>query len=323
MHLPDGFLTAPVSGAMAIATVGAVATAVRRVSQEEQETDTRALVPLMGVSAAFIFTAQMFNFPIAGGTTGHLLGAALATALLGPWRAILVMTVVVVIQAMMFADGGVVVLGANVFNLGIAGCLLSGLVIPAVQRLLPGAAGRTAAVAVAAWLSVQLAALLTSLEMSFTPGIAWQVVVPAMLAVHAVIGLGEALLTVAAYNLVVKHRAGLVAEDSPWAFSGGTGTEPWRIGVVLLLGLVVVRLAFPHPDGLEFVAQQQGFEALARPGLQAAPLPDYAIPGHEASGFDWLGNYFSALLGMVVCAGLMFGLGAGLQRRRAVPEAAE
>lgn len=319
MHLPDGLLSVPVSGALIATSAGAVGAAVRRVAVGDRAEDAR-LAPLLGVVAAFVFVAQMFNFPIASGTTGHLLGAALTTALFGPWRAILVMAVVIAIQAFLFADGGVLALGANVFNMGVSGCLVAALVLPAGPRWLPGAWGRSAALAIAAWLSVVVAAGLTALELGVSGTVPLRLVVPAMLGVHAVIGVGEAVLSVAAYNLLVSVRA--PAEPAaPWAFAGSAGTEPWRLAAVLAVGLVGVRLAFPSPDGLESVAEAQRFAEAAREAFAAAPLPDYTLPGREAAGgFDWLGNYLSAALGMGLCGLLMFAIGGGRRRTAAADE---
>ncbi len=319
MHLPDGFLSVPVSAALTVATVGGVGAALHRVQAAEREpANGPSMVPLMGVCAAFVFAAQMFNFPISGGTTGHLLGAALATALLGPWRALVVMATVLIVQAFMFADGGLVALGGNIFNMGVAGCLVSGLVIPAVQRLGRGRAwARQAAVAAAAWLTVMTAAGLTAVEIGVSGNVPLAVVVPAMLAVHAVIGLGEALLSVVAYNVVVGAKPELAAAGRVWALE--QGAETWRLAAVLALGLVVVALAFPQPDGLEWVAEQQGFLGQAAAPFAHAPLPDYALPGRAAGeGFDWLGSYLSAAVGMVVCGGLMLAVGG--RRRRTVAE---
>lgn len=317
MHIPDGFLSVPVSGAMWAASAGAVGASVRRLNREQQTPEAgHDGTVLMGVAAAFIFVAQMFNFPISGGTTGHLLGAALATALVGPWRAILVMTSVFLIQAFVFADGGLVVLGANTFNMGVSGCLLAGLLLPRLSRLLGDKPGsRLAAIAITAWSTVVLAAGLTAVELALSGTIAAGIVVPAMLGVHAVIGVGEALLTVAAYSLLVGARPDLLERG---ALADGEaarqGLEAWRIAAVLALGLVIVRLAFPHPDGLEYLAEQLGFAARAGDAI-AAPLADYAIPGRvTGDGFDWLGSYASALVGMVLCAGAMVLLGGGRRK---------
>ena len=303
MHLPDGFLAAPVSGALYVASGAALGAAVRRAGDESEP---GAAAPTMGLTAAFLFVAQMLNFPIAGGTSGHLLGATLATALLGPWRGLLVLTVVVAIQAFGFADGGVVVLGANVFNMAVAGCLLSAVVLSAARRLW---LARPVALGVAAWLSVMLAAALTAVELAASGRVAAGVVLPAMLSVHAVIGVGEALLTVAAYNLLVHHRR--LPGAGVW--TGGQGAEPWRLGVVLVLGLLLLRLACPHPDGLESVARAQGFAVAATEVYRGAPLPDYALPGRSES----VGAWVSAVAGIVACGGLMLAVGSGFRRRTA------
>lgn len=309
VHLPDGFLSASVSGAMYIASGSAIAVALKRAevgSAVEAETGQRGRsTVMMGIVAAFVFVAQMVNFPISGGTSGHLLGAALATALLGPWRGIVVMTVVIGLQAFIFADGGIAVLGANIFNMGAAGCLLSGVLM--------GAAGsdgrrRKLALAAAAWLSVMLGATLTGLQIGLSGRVPMGVVLPAMITVHAIIGLGEALVSVAAYSLLVGARPDLATP------SREPGGEPWRLALVLAAGLALVPLASSFPDGLEAVAEQTGFAESAGPA-HAAPLPDYAIAGRETPGFDALSTYLSAGVGMAGCAGLMLLLGAGRRRR--------
>ena len=133
MHIPDGFLSNEVAAATGVVAVGAVGYALRRADRTLDERQ----VPLLGVTAAFVFAAQMLNFPVAGGTSGHFLGAALATILLGPWLACLVLAVVLVVQAFLFADGGVTALGANIFCMGVIGALGSGLVLRAGRALLP------------------------------------------------------------------------------------------------------------------------------------------------------------------------------------------
>ncbi|HIE51628.1 MAG TPA: cobalamin biosynthesis protein CbiM, partial [Armatimonadetes bacterium] len=205
MHIPDGFLTPPVWATLDTVAVGTVAYAVKRVEREFDPEDWQ--VPLMGVTAAFVFAAQMFNFPVAGGTSGHLLGATLATALLGPWRAMLVMTAVFLVQALAFADGGVFALGANLFNMGILGCLIAHGLIQILWRLSGQQEwGRQAGIALAAWWSVELGAVATAVELALSGRIPLSIVLPAMAGVHAFIGVGEALLTVAAVNLVVRVR---------------------------------------------------------------------------------------------------------------------
>jgi len=302
MHIPDGFLSVPVSGALWAASAGAVGASVRRMAHDADTSGAgQDDTVLMGVAAAFIFVAQMFNFPISGGTTGHLLGAALATALVGPWRGILVMTAVFLIQAFVFADGGLVALGANAFNMGVAGCLLSGLLLPRLSRLLGGQPGaRLAAVAVAAWGSVMLAAGLTALELALSGTIRGAIVVPAMVGVHAVIGVGEAALTVAAYSLLCGARPDLLERGALGAGEAARrGLETWRIAAVLGLGWDRSAGVFRIPTGWNG-GRQLGFAGRASGAIAGAAgrLRD-PRPG-RGRRLDWLGSYASALVGMVL-----------------------
>src|SRR5712692_5403656 len=134
MHIPDGYLSPAVWGTMSVVGAGTVSVAVRRVDRALEP----ERVPLMGVMAAFVFAAQMVNFPVAGGTSGHLLGACLAAILLGPWPAILVMTTVFLVQCLVFHDGGITALGANLFNMGVLGAVLGSGLFHALRRIVPG-----------------------------------------------------------------------------------------------------------------------------------------------------------------------------------------
>jgi cobalt/nickel transport system permease protein len=208
MHIPDGFLDAEVAAAAAVAAGGAVAYGLRRA---DRTLDERA-VPLLGVTGAFVFAAQMLNFPVAGGTSGHFLGAALAAVLLGPWVACLVLAVVLGLQAFVFADGGITALGANVLNMGVVGGLGAGLIIAAGRRVLPTTqAAFVGLVGIAAWLSVMAGAAAAALQLAASGTVPLETVMPAMLGVHALIGVGEAVVTVAAVSAVLASRPDLVA----------------------------------------------------------------------------------------------------------------
>lgn len=208
LHIPDGFLSGPVAGMAALAAVAVLAVALRAAERDLDE--DRA--PLLGVVAAFLFAAQMITFPVAGGTSGHLLGAALAAVLLGPWVACLAMTVVVAAQALLFADGGLTALGANVLNMGVLGALAAGAVVALGARVLPlGRGGFLGLVAVSAWGAVVLGALATSAQLALSGTVPFDVVLPAMLGVHALIGAGEAVITAAAVGTVLAARPDLVA----------------------------------------------------------------------------------------------------------------
>lgn len=208
LHAPDGFLSLPVALAMWGLTLVVLAISVDRAGRS---LDERA-VPLMGVTAAFIFAAQMVNFPVAGGTSGHLLGGVLAAVLLGPWAGTLVMACVVTVQALVFQDGGLVVLGANIFNMGIVGTLGGFAIYAALCRLFGGERrGMLPAAGIAAWLAVMLGALAMTLELALSGTSPLELALPAMLGVHALIGVGEALITVAALAFIRSVRPDLLA----------------------------------------------------------------------------------------------------------------
>jgi cobalt/nickel transport system permease protein len=206
LHAPDGFLSVPIAIVMWVATAGVVVYAVRRTNET---LDERA-VPLLGVMAAFVFAAQMFNFPVFGGTSGHLLGGVLVAVMLGPWAGTLVMTAVVAVQALLFSDGGLLVMGANIFNMGVVGTL-GGY---ALYRGLAGALGgedrgRLPAAGIAAWAAVVGGALVTALQLGASGVTPLEVALPAMVGVHALIGIGEAAITVAALAFIGATRSDL------------------------------------------------------------------------------------------------------------------
>ena len=192
MHIPDGFLSIAISIVCWLITISTLGVAISRTNKSLGEKQ----VPLMGVMAAFIFAAQMINFPVAGGTSGHLLGGALAAITLGPWAGMLVMTAVIAVQGLLFQDGGLLVMGANILNMG----LLTSAVGYGLYRSVIGGklTTRLVVAGVAAWLSVMTGALATSLQLWLSGTANLGIVIPAMLGVHALIGLGEALITVSA-----------------------------------------------------------------------------------------------------------------------------
>jgi cobalt/nickel transport system permease protein len=208
MHIPDGFLSPGVAAAGGMVAIAAVAYGLRVANVELDE----ARVPLLGVVAAFIFAAQMLNFPVAGGTSGHFLGATMAAVLLGPWIACLVMSVVLIVQCFAFADGGVSALGANILNMGVLGALLAGLLVVGAKRLLPHTrVAFLGTVGVVAWLAVMTGATATSFELAISDTVPIGTVLPPMLGVHALIGIGEAIITVTAVAAVLASRPDLIA----------------------------------------------------------------------------------------------------------------
>ncbi|XWK86170.1 MAG: energy-coupling factor ABC transporter permease [Phormidium sp.] len=208
LHIPDGFLSWPVSLVCWILAIALIALCLNRVQAQYQE----KAVPLMGVCAAFIFAAQMINFPIPGGTSGHLLGGTLAGVLLGPWAGSLVMVVVFIVQAAIFQDGGLTVLGANVTNMGLIGTF-GGYYVYRTIRYAIGRdtwAGVAVGTAVASWLSVFVAAILTALQLALSGTVPLGIALTAMASWHILIGIGEALITLAAVSFIWRTRPDLI-----------------------------------------------------------------------------------------------------------------
>ena len=200
MHIPDGFLDPKVWAGASAVSAGALAGALAQTRKALEERQ----VPLLGVMGAFIFAAQMVNFPVAGGTSGHLLGAALAAVLLGPWSAMLIMTAVLVIQMLFFYDGGLTALGANVLNMAVIAPWVAYGTYRLFAGLSRGSTGRGVAVFLASWLSVMAAALACSLELALSGTVPLGVVVPAMMGWHALIGIGEGVITTVAVAFVSR-----------------------------------------------------------------------------------------------------------------------
>ena len=210
MHIPDGLINLPTSAAFGAAAVGGVWYSIR---QAARFLDDRR-VPLAGLVAAFVFAAQMVNFPVVSGTSGHLLGGVLAAVLVGPWLGALVITVVLVVQGVFFADGGLTALGLNVFNMAIVGALGGYLLYRGLRALLPKTRAATAAAAgVAGGLSLVLASLAFVFEYAIggEGGARVSTVAAAMGGVHALIGVGEGLVTAMVVGAVLGTRPDLVA----------------------------------------------------------------------------------------------------------------
>jgi len=205
MHIPPGFLQPQVWVPMVFVSAAGVGYALKKIDKAVDERK----IPVMGVMAAFIFAAQMVNFPVLGGTSGHLLGAALATAALGMWPAMIVMAAVVIVQALLFQDGGIDALGANIFNMSILGCLISGIVIGAGKKF--GDKGFYLSVVFAGWLSVFAASFSCSVQLALSGTIPFNIVVPAMALIHAVIGVFEGLITVVALKFIISFNPGFIS----------------------------------------------------------------------------------------------------------------
>ncbi len=302
LHIPDGFLNVPISIVCWIVAIAFIALATQRA----QRTLNERQLPLMGIMAAFIFAAQMINFPVAGGTSGHLLGGVLAAVTLGPWAGILVMTAVIAVQALLFQDGGLLVMGANILNMGLITALIGyGLYRSVINRRL---VIRLAVIGVAAWLSVMGAALATSLQLWLSGTVPLDIVTPAMMSVHALIGIGEALITVAAVSFILRTRPEAMESHAQRGADRG-----WIIGgaIAALIVVVLSPIASADPDGLERVAEDAGFLDLG----QSAPyeiIPDYTVP---FLGETPLSTIVAGIIGALVVAVVVVLVAQALRRR--------
>jgi len=287
MHAPDGFLQPSVALVTALISVALLAVALRHAGRELGDRQ----VPLAGVAAAFIFAAQMVNFPVAAGTTGHLLGGALAAVLLGPWVGMLVVSVVVIVQALLFADGGLTALGYNTLNMAIVTAFGGWATYVVVRKLLPRTSGGVVgAGALAAGVSVVLSAAAFSIEWLFgaSAPVAFDTVFGAMVGVHVLIGIGEAVLTGLVLSAVMASRPDLVVgarhlTSNELQAKSRVGMRPFLIGSIVaavVVGVVISQFAASSPDGLERVAIDKGFAEVATDhALDSSLFSDYATAG--------------------------------------------
>ena len=298
LHIPDGFLSLAVSMTCWVLAIAGVGVALRRSGRALGERQ----VPLMGVLAAFIFAAQMLNFTVAGGTSGHLIGGTLAGVLLGPWAGILTVTTVVAIQALMFQDGGLLVMGANILDMGIISTLV-GYGIYRGVRLLAGERrwGLLVGGFVAAWASVVVTAVAVAIQLAFSGTSPLIVALPTMAGVHILIGIGEGLITVGALTFIATVRRDLL--DPAGAATGGLR---WAIvGLALTLGVTLFApLASSHPDGLERVAEDKGFIEMAADAFYEI-IPDYVLPGISNRA---VATTAAGIVGVLVVAGVATGI---------------
>ena len=226
MHIPDGFINAPTSLAAGAVAAGGVGVSLRRAAHTLQERQA----PLAGLVAAYIFAVQMLNFPVAAGTSGHLLGGVLAAVLVGPWAGCVCVAVVLVVQSL-FADGGLTALGLNITNMAVVGVFGGWAVFRLLRRFLP--ATRTSVVAasgIAAGVSVVLAASAFVLEYALggTGGAPVSTVLAAMVGVHTLIGVGEGVITALTVGVVLGVRPDLVYGASDLQTPLALGPKPER-----------------------------------------------------------------------------------------------
>jgi cobalt/nickel transport system permease protein len=330
MHIPDGYLNLPSSVSAAVIATGGVGVSLRKAKAALSD----RVVPLAGLAAAFIFVLQMLNFPIAGGTSGHFLGGALAAILLGPSVGVVVIAVVIIVQGLVFADGGISALGLNVINMALVTAIVGWLVFRGLMAVLPKTAtSAVAATALASWSSVVAASVAFTGEYAIGGGgqVPVSRVFGAMVGVHALVGIGEGILSGLVVSSVLATRPDLVLGAR---IAGVRGAQRSRVGktttgifigcgvaVAALLVVVVAPHAASTPDGLERVAIDHGISGSAVDSVTASsPLADYAVSG---VGDEALGTILAGLVGL----GVTFALGASIMqvvsRRSHAPEAAQ
>ncbi|MFD4606366.1 energy-coupling factor ABC transporter permease [Streptomyces sp. NPDC058464] len=342
MHVPDGFIDAPTSAVTAVVAAGALAVSLRGARRELDE----RTAPLAGLVAAFIFAVQMLNFPVAAGTSGHLLGGALAAILVGPYTGVLCVSVVLLMQGILFADGGLTALGVNITDMAIVTTVVAYAVFRGLLKVLPrGRRSVTAAAFVAALLSVPAAAVAFTLlyAVGGTTDVALGKVAGAMIGVHVLIGVGEAAITALTVGAVVAVRPDLVygarglRQGLKLRVNGALVDAPepaapvaartsrrtlWISGLVtsLVLAGFVSYYASASPDGLEKVAHDHGIDTQTKEHAAAgSPLADYGV--EDVSDARLSGGLAGVIgVGTTVVAGSAV-FWAVRRRRTSAPEA--
>lgn len=300
MHIPDGFLSTPVWLSLDVASVSAIGYIGRKAQREAEETKA----PLLGVMGAFVFAAQMINFPVGPGTSGHLVGSALLAYTLGPAAAAIVMTAVLALQALIFQDGGLLALGANVFNMALVGVLVA----MGPYRLWGSGRIRNFGVFAGAFLSVFVGACLALLQI-YLSGVALPTAaVWVALGLFAVTAVLEGIITVAVIGALNRLNPGWVRQP---AAASRRVLSALVVGAVLLV-TVGVLFASTNPDGLEHFAEQIGIAEQAR-ALVGTPLADYQV---EFVGDSWLSQTLAGAVGLVLVFFLCLGIARLVSRGR-------
>ncbi|MDD5688643.1 MAG: cobalt transporter CbiM [Elusimicrobia bacterium] len=202
MHIPDGFLDVKTFSVLYSVSAVTIGVAIKKLNKNLSEKQ----IPMLGVLAAFVFAAQMLNFPVAGGTSGHFMGGVLISILLGPMSGLLIMSTVLIVQCFIFQDGGLTSLGANVFNMGIIGSIAGYYIYKGLKKIF----SRTISTFIACWISIIMASSFCAAELAISGIVPLKLVFLAMVSVHALIGVGEGLITVTVLSFVSKVRPDLL-----------------------------------------------------------------------------------------------------------------
>jgi cobalt/nickel transport system permease protein len=313
MHIPDGLLDPATCVGAAVISASAVGYALQRVRKDLPQ----QAVPLLGVMSACVFAGQMLNFPVPGGTSGHILGGVLASVMLGPWAGMLVMTVVLVVQSVLFQDGGITALGVNVLNVAIVGPVAGYALYDLVRRGIGGLSGALAGAVISSWFAVMAAATLCSLEITLGGQFRLPPTLGAMLLIHGLIGMGEALVTGFAVSFVLRVRPDLIYGDG--GAKGTIARSSQLVAAGLTIALVMAAIGSPFasalPDGLEASLAKLGFQSEpAHAPAWSAPLADYSVPALEHMA---MAGSAAGVIGTVVVFGVAVMLAWRLPRREA------
>ncbi len=318
MHIPDMMLDPKVAAVTSVMGAAGLFFAVRKLERHLGERTT----VLMGTMSAFVFAAQMVNFPVWFGVSGHLLGGVLSAVLLGPWAGAVVVAAVLIVQCFLFNDGGVTALGANFLNMGLIGAVGGYAIYAPIRRAIAGPKGTLIAAMVAAWFSVLLASGAFAIELAasgrrgdFLQVLSW------MALVHSLIGIGEALITGIVVRFVLLRRPDLLEPEGGFTLKPG-GKGSWALTIVAGLGIALgvavflAPFACESPDGLEYVGQNLRFlpdeENTTAPALRS-PMADYElkIPGLDHAR---VATALAGVVGTLVVFGLSWGMARVLPR---------
>jgi cobalt/nickel transport system permease protein len=308
MHIPDGFLSPPVALATGVAGVAGVGWSLRREGAHGPRAE-RVPAGVLGALAAFVFAAQMVNVPVTAGTSGHLVGATLVAMIVGPWRAVVVMCAVLVIQALLFQDGGFTALGANLVDMGIAGAFVGFTVGALVRRCFSGLRGVVMGAAFGAFCATLSGAALTALWLAGSGLYPLSGVLPLLLVTHAAIGVLEAALTGAIVATLARWRPDLLTASAASPSRADTTVfVAGAMALALAVAAFVTPFASPLPDGLQHAARALGFAGRARP-LLPAPFAGAALGRGPFARFvpliaGCLGTLLAAIVAWLAARGL-------------------
>ncbi len=311
MHIPDGFCSLPVCIGTAAVSAGVLGASVVQTVRSNKVSKVGSAIP--AAAAGTVFAAQMLNFPVGAGTSGHFLGALAMASLFGPCRAYLIMLAVLAVQAFAFADGGITALGANLFNMGLIGGFGGYAILRGIMHFLPkGRKSYLTAVGVAAWTSVVLAAIACSIELALSGTIQFSFALPAMTGTHALIGIGEALITCAIVGAVSYSRPDILPDWSgvKESTSHKKPSTLWPValvglGISFFLAAVVSPFASASPDGLEKVAEDAGFIEMVKELWTMSPLPDYSVTSISDSA---LSTGIAGVLGVAIVFAICYAI---------------